>query len=41
MLFIELPPTFHVYLIPRGPAILDVTSCIEIGIDELVGIVWG
>ena len=41
MLFIELPLAFHLYLIPRGLAVLDATSCIEIGVDELTGIAWG
>ena len=41
MLFIELPPAFHLSLIPCGPAILDATACIKIGIDELTGVTRG
>ena len=41
MLFIELPPVFHLCLIPRGPAILDVTLYIKIGVDELTIVTRG
>ena len=41
VLFIKLPPVFHPCLISHGPAVLNATSYIEIGIDALTGIVRG
>ena len=41
VLFIKLQSVFHLCLILRGPAILDVTSYIKIGIDELTGVMQG
>ena len=41
MLFIELPLVFHLSLVSCRPAVLDVTSHIEIGVDELMGVTRG
>ena len=41
MLFIELSPVFHLSLIPCGPTVHDVTPCVEIGVDEITGVVRG